>query len=197
MGLGTDVTNLPVAKMVKDMAFAIAQGQAALDLASLQTAIALASAKVSVIPEFTEVIQHGAERDVGGITVTGIDVTFDPADPVEMTLFQAGIQPTFYQFTETFIEAKLSIHTRTETKSDFEAGASLEVKASVDFFIGSASATFASHVNYKTSNTFSYSAEGSSVIRTTLKPVPAARGASPRIITVNALKTPPEVTITQ
>ncbi len=157
----------------------------------------MAKAKVDIIPEFYEVIQRGKERTVGGVPVTGVDVTFESADPVSFTLFQAGLLPTFYQFTESIIEVKISISHRSESKSELEAGASLEVKASEDFFFGSASSTFASHVNYKSSNTYSYSAEGSSLLRTTLKPVPPPPRLLPRLVTVNTLKTPPEVTISQ
>ncbi len=196
MSIGQELLNVPFPKMVRDLAFAIAQGQLALDHSSLQTAKALAKAKVDIIPEFYEVI-NPKPRTVAGVQITGVDMTFEAADPVTMSLLQAGLTPTFYQFTESVIEVKISISTRTESKSELEAGVSTEVTASADFFFGSMSATVASHVNYKSSNTYSYSAEGSSLLRTTLKPVPPPARLMPRLVTINAMKTPVEVTITQ
>jgi hypothetical protein len=107
-----------------------------------------------------------------------------------MTLLQAGILPTFYQFTETLIEVKISISSHTETKSEFEFGA--EVKAEGGFLFGSVS--FASHVNYKTASTYSYSIEGSSLIRVVMRPVPMPTRLAPKFITVNMLVKPPQIT---
>jgi hypothetical protein len=47
------------------------------------------------------------------------------------------------------------------------------------------------------SNKYSVSQEGSSLLRTTLKPVPPPQRVMPRFISVNALVTPPAVTIGQ
>src|SRR5947207_15613688 len=88
--------------------------------------------------------------------------------PEEFTLLQAGLSPTCYRFTESIIEVKMSISSKSTSSSEFEVGASLEASASW----GWGSASFASHVNYKTANTYSYSSEGSSLLRTTLKPTP-------------------------
>jgi hypothetical protein len=194
--------------MVYKLANAIAQGQRRLDRASIDTAKALAKAKVKVIPEIFELIEPGQVRDVGGVPVTGVKVTSTAGDAATYTLLQAGLTPTFYQFTETLIEVKISISQRTEVSSELEIGSEfefsteVEAEASANFFLfgGSTkvktSSTFSSHVNYTTAAKYSYSAEGSSLLRTTLKPVPAPPRLLPRIVTVNALKQPPEVTIT-
>lgn len=204
--IGQQLLDVPFPEMVFKLANAIAQGQRRLDRASLDTARALARARVQVIPEIYELIEPGDVRNVGGVPVTGVRVTTEFADPVRYTLLQAGLTPTFYQFTESLIEVKISISQRTEVSSEFEIGAEFEIttevaaEAKANFFLfgGSTSvkttSTFASHVNYSTSTSYSYSAEGSSLLRTTLKPVPPPPRLLPRIITVNALRTPPEVT---
>jgi hypothetical protein len=139
--------------------------------------------------------------------VTGVDIKFSHADPVSYTLLQAGLTPTFYQFTESLIEVKISISQRTEISSELEMGSEFETsidteaEAHAGFFLwgGSAkvttSSTWSSHVNFTSSAKYTYSAEGSSLLRTTLKPVPPPPRLLPRIVTVNALKQPPEVTI--
>jgi hypothetical protein len=167
---------------------AIAQGQLALDKSSLETARALAREQVMLIEEIHEVIEYKPPEAIeytkpdgttDQIMVTGVHVAFESTRPVPYTLLQAGIFPTFYQFTETIIEVKMSISTKTTSGSEFEAGATLGVNYGP--------VTFAGHVNYKSSNTYSYSAEGSSLLRTTLKPVPPPARLSPRVITVNTL----------
>ena len=208
MGIGQDLLNVPFPEMVFKLANSIAQGQRVLDRSSMETARALAKAKVKVLTEFAEVISP-VNRTAGGVPYTGANITMENPQYATYTLLQAGLMPTFYQFTESIIEVKISISTRSEFTSEFEIGAEYETtveteaEAHAGFFLfggGSAkvktSSTFASHVNYNSSAKYSYSAEGSSLLRTTLKPVPPPPRLVPRIVTVNALKQPPEVTIT-
>jgi len=201
MGIGQELLDVPFPDMVYNLANAIARGQRKLDMASLETARALAKATVKVIPELYEVIEWGQVKTPEGSTtpITGVKVTMDAADPVKYTLLQAGLMPTFYQFTESIIEVKISISYRTERESSAEYNWAMEtsVEAEAGFLFGSASvsSTFSSSVNYKTSSTYSYSAEGSSLLRTTLKPVPPPARLIPRIVTVDATKSPPVITI--
>ena len=188
MSVGKDLLDVPFPHMVQSLAMAVAQGQLALDKASLQTARTLATEKVMLIEELHEIIEYKPPEpveytkpngDKETIMVTGVHVAFERTPPAEYTLLQAGLFPTFYQFTESIIEVKMSISSKTAGGSEFEAGA--EVKG------GWGPVSFAAHVNFKTSNTYSYSSEGSSLLRTTLKPVPPPARLSPRIITVNTL----------
>jgi hypothetical protein len=193
--VGRELLDVPFPTMIQNMAFAIARGQMALDRTSISTARQLARERVMLIQEVQEIIEPDFRtvdvtvRDEEGtphtesIVVTGARVRFETMDPEEFTLLQAGLAPTFYQFTESIIEVKMAISSKTTSSSEFEFGASLEASASW----GWGSASFASHVNYKTSNTYSYSVEGSSLLRTTLKPVPPPARLMPRVLTVNTL----------
>jgi hypothetical protein len=205
MGIGQDLLDVPFPDMVMNLAFAIAKGQQALDRTSLETARRLARETVELIPEIHEIIEPDPHTvTVTGpagpvaIPVTGAKITARAMDPQTFTLLQAGLMPTFYQFTESLIEVKISISMKTTRSSEFAIGASLEVSAGW----GWGSAAFSSSVNYKTSNTYSYSAEGSSLLRTTLRPVPPPARLTPRIVTVNTFplhETPPrpvEITTT-
>jgi hypothetical protein len=206
MGIGQDLLDVPFPDMVMNLAFAIAKGQQALDRTSLETARRLARETVELIPEIHEIIEPdphdvtitGPAGAPVTIPITGAKITAKAMDPQTFTLLQAGLMPTFYQFTESLIEVKISISMKTARSSEFSIGASLEVGASW----GWGSAAFSSSVNYKTSNTYSYSAEGSSLLRTTLRPVPPPARLTPRIVTVNTFplyETPPrpvEVTTT-
>ncbi len=208
MSIGQELLDVPFPEMIFKMAKAIAQGQTRLDKSSLDTAKLLARAKVNVIPEIFEVVESvpiGDAADGGlpaGATGNTIKVSSVPGKEVSMTLMQAGLLPTFYQFTESLIEVKISISHRSSSSSEFEVGASTEVSTEAEAHgglfgfgaSGSVSTTFAAHVNYKSASTYSYSAEGSSLLRTTLKPVPPPARLVPRIVTIDATKTPPTVT---
>ena len=79
---------------------------------------------------------------------------------ITTSLIGAGFQPTFYQFTDTIIEVKIAI---TMTKS---SEFSTSTEASVD--VG----CFSASVNASYSSKYSYSAEGSSLLRTKITPLP-------------------------
>lgn len=99
--------------------------------------------------------------DVKKSPVTIPDVSKTEADAtIDTSLIGAGFQPTFYQFTDTIIEVKMAI---TMTKSS-ETSASVSAKGG--FMIFSAS------VNASYSSKYSYSVEGSSLLRTKITPVP-------------------------
>jgi hypothetical protein len=199
MSVGKDLLDVPFGQMVLSLAMAIAEGQRALDRTSLETARALALERVRLVDEITEVIYYkppveARDRDGNVMTdengnpirVTGADVSYEPSFN-DYTLLQAGLFPTFYQFTESIIEVKMSISSKTTSSTEFEAGASLGINYGP--------VSFAAHANFKTSQTYSYSVEGSSLLRTTLKPVPPPSRLTPRTITVNMLVAPPTVTV--
>ena len=211
MSIGQELLDVPFPEMIYKMANAIAQGQRRLDKASLDTARALAKAQVKVIPEIFEIVEKKKISDTldasvslpgGAGDVDTIAVRSEAAKAVSMSLLQAGLLPSFYQFTESIIEVKISISHRSSFQSEFEVGAEFEISTEAEAHgglfgfgaSGSVSTTFASHVNYKSSSSYDYSAEGSSLLRTTLKPVPPPARLIPRIVTVDATVTPPKVT---
>jgi hypothetical protein len=190
--VGADLLAVPFPKMVLSLAQAIAKGQTALDKASLNTLKVLAKTKFDYIPEITEVLEPEV-INVNGIPVTGVNVELIAPRALKMSMLQAGLVPSFYQFTETVIEVKMSISSKVESESEFEFG--IETEASAGFLFASGSVS--SHVNYRTQNTYSYSVEGSSLLRTTMKPTPPPQRMMPRFITVNTLVQPPTVTFSE
>jgi hypothetical protein len=195
MGIGKDLLDIPFAELVRNLAFAIAEGQLELDRSSIATLQFLMDPKnnVSIIPEIAEVIEPAVRMVpvTGGspVPVTGATVRASGAQPVEMTLLQAGLLPTFYQFTEATIEVKLSISMKeTETK---ETKGSTPLGRQTSRF---AALVFGSPVDYRTANTYSYAAQGSSVLRATLRPVPPPPRLIPSTVTINTFSSPPTVT---
>jgi hypothetical protein len=195
MAIGKELLDVPFAEMVRNLAFAIAEGQLALDRSSIETLQFLIENEVDIVPEVTEIIEpvdRSVEVNGQQVPITGASIRASGAQPVRLNLLQAGLQPTFYQFTEASLEVKISISIkRTEEGDESPQGSNVPVKRLAT------TKAFVSPVNYRTANTYSYSAEGSSVLRATLRPVPPPPRLTPRIITVNALNNPPTVTINE
>ncbi len=203
MSVGRDLLDVPFPQMIFSMAQAIAKSQLALDKSSINTLQMLASTKFDWIPEITEVLYPkpialegpNAPKDPltgNPIVVTGVGVDLESPKPTKLTLLQAGINPTFYQFTDSTISVKMSITSTTSSESSLDVG--VDVTASADFLFGSASVS--SHVNYHTANKYSYSVTGSSELSTTLKPVPPPQRIFPTFILVDATN-PAAVKITK
>ncbi len=79
-------------------------------------------------------------------------------ETIVTSLIGAGFQPTFYQFTDTIIEVKIDITISQETDYSVDASWGCGI--------------FGAHVNAKYSNKYSYTANGSSLLRTKITPVP-------------------------
>ena len=182
--VGNELQEAHFGEILRSIAQGIADGQRALDLAAIQTLQVLSNTTIEIIPEISEVITgQPLTVPISGqpsIEVTGARVTANASDPVAMSALQAGLLPSFYQFTETVIELKMSIQLREATQTETDGTQKTGIFA------------FGSHVNFRTQNTYSYSVDASSSVTATLKPVPANIRLTPSIITVNALsgKTP-------
>jgi hypothetical protein len=184
--VGNELAEVPFGELLRNVAQGIADGQRALDLAAVQTLIELSKITVDLIPEIAEVITPApipvAVPGQPPIQVTGARVTSTASTPVKMSALQAGIVPSFYQFTEATIQLKMSIQLREvqETDTDGKKRAGL--------------LAFGSNVNFRTQNTFSYNVQGSSSVTAVLRPVPPPSRLTPATVTVNALVQPPTVT---
>jgi hypothetical protein len=194
MAIGQDLLDLPFAEMVRNLAFSIAEGQLELDRSSIETLRFLLENEATIVPEIAEIIEP-VERQVdlgpagGGQTVaiTGARIRGTGAEPINLNLLQSGLLPTFYQFTEAEIEVKLSISMkRTESREEQPRLGAVESPYGA--------LAYASPVDFRTANTYSYSAEGASVLRATMRPVPPPARLTPRTVTINTFTSPPSVT---
>jgi hypothetical protein len=202
--VGAELASVPFGKMIYDMASAIARSQVALDKASIELVKVLASTTFDYVPDVVETLMPNPRQIKGAngspvmdnngnpVTVTGVLVQTDVGDSFPLTLLQAGVNPTFYAFTNSTIEVKMSITSTQESSNTFSAGTSMT--ASADFLFASGSVS--SHVNFTSANKFSYSVTGSSSMSTTLAPVPPPKNMMPRFFLVNAID-PTKVTVSQ
>ena len=81
-------------------------------------------------------------------------------ETIKTSLIGVGFQPTFYQFTDTIIEVKMAISMNKTTETEVSVSAS------------SGWGPFSASVNASYSSKYSYSVEGSSLLRTKITPLP-------------------------
>jgi len=197
--VGAELASVPFGKMIYDMASAIARSQIALDSASIQLVKVLANTTFDYVPDVVEVLMPnpktlpGVEDSDGNpVVITGVKVETTVGDSFPLTLLQAGVNPTFYAFTNSTIEVKMSITSTQESSNTLSVGVSTQ--ASADFLF--ASGSISTHVNFTSANKYSYSVTGSSSMSTTLAPVPPPKNMMPRFFLVNAID-PTKVTVSQ
>lgn len=116
MSVGQELLDVPFPEMVTNLALGIASAQAALDKNSVETAKSLSENKVDIIPYFEE----KTNPDTGLQELTA-------GEPQEMSLLQVGLNPTFYQFSETLIEVTMDIKTTTSEESSVKVTAEAHI----------------------------------------------------------------------
>ncbi|HEC98764.1 MAG TPA: hypothetical protein ENN18_00035 [Proteobacteria bacterium] len=181
--------------MVVKLALAIAEGQLALDLNSIKVAQMLADI---TLPKESVIVAIKETVDAEG-NVTSVEPVFNKAD---LPLIAYGLNPTFYQFTDTIIEVKITITIRLERSLDIGVSKKFDFKSTTDtsfnyktgglasLFTGTAkfgvknttTIAYASTFDAKYSQKYTFSAEGTSLLRTVMKPVPPPNRAIPTII---------------
>lgn len=213
MGIGQELLNVPMGDMIRQMAFAIAEGQIKLDESSIQVAEMMGGLKTVYDAEgkvsFDDsrvffgyeymtleaakaylVINHGLKAAQADSEVQGLPTIKDVANntlvkvPLRVSMLELGFAPTFYQFIDTIIEVKIAIKiTRTteigRKQTDTTKAENKRSNAGFGFFgfgggvrTGSNSTVTTSQVDATYSAKYSYSAEGSSLLRTKLAPLP-------------------------
>lgn len=167
MTVGQELLDVPFPEMVYKLAEGIANAQTQLDRNSIEIARALASEEneIEVVPAITRHIDENGE------------VTFETADPVSMSLLQVGLNPTFYEFSETEVEVKMDIRTTSEesTRVGVKAG------ARVGFGPWAASIKIDVEHNRK----FGKTVEGTSRLYTKMTPVPPPTFLLPEVETID------------
>lgn len=122
------------------------------------------------------------DLDLTSVQIARLMSGVDEKDRVQLgkrsySLLELGLTPTFYQFVDSVIEVKVSISVKSSTES---TTTSTKASASFGWDLGGVSASV-SAVSASYANKYQYSAEGSSLMRTKLVPVPAPALLSERI----------------
>lgn len=165
--VGRELCDVPFDQLVSNIALGIAKSQAALDRNSIEILKIMGDkekAPVS-IPKILfdndgNVLTDADDDDVNGNIVT--------------SMIGAGFQPTFYQFAETIIEVKMSITIKSDSSytEKNQGQRTTTTKQSSFFGLMSKTVVTSTPVDATYSSKYSYTAEGSSYMRTRLVPVP-------------------------
>ncbi len=170
--VGQELLDVPLPDMVTKLALGVAEAQRALDENSVETAQTLADTTIEVVPALTQTIAADGT------------VTFTAADPVEMSLLQVGLNPTFYQFAEASIEVTMDIKTTTSAETNIKVG----FKAKVGFAMWSASV----RVDVSHNRKFQKEVRGTSRLFTKMVPVPPPPRIFPEVTVIdNRVPAPP------
>lgn len=177
--IGQDLLNVPMGDMISQMALAIADAQLALDESGIRQAelmsgrVVLRDEQGRMINEsgavstdgphfYDSLIYFGYRRSADGTTTT----------PERVSMMELGFTPTFYQFVDTLIEVKIAIKmteesSSTRTEKGYQRSSRFSATKNGIFY-----STSVTPVDATYSSKYNYSAEGSSVLRTKLAPVP-------------------------
>lgn len=156
--IGQQLLDVLFPEMLKSMGLAVAEAQYELDLVGMRLAQMMTGEYDAEDPENpgefkrqTALVKFGGE---------------------ELSLLELGFTPTFYQFVDSVIEVKVSISISFEREQSVDT--STTIRSGMFGVLG-----FAGGYRAKTSTVsaayaakYQYSAEGSSLLRTKLVPVP-------------------------
>ncbi len=163
--VGQELLDVPLPEMVTKLALGIASAQAALDEVSVDTATLLAETTVPLVLSITQTIAADGT------------VSYTQPDPVEVSLLQIGLLPTFYQFAEATIEVTMDIKTTMSRETNINVSA----KANVGFAMWSASVK----VDVSHNRKFGKEVRGTSRMVTRLVPVPPPPRIAPEVKVVD------------
>lgn len=161
--IGRQLTDVKISNLIRDIGFGIAEAQFELDRTSMRIAQMMSGAQYEIEDGFDDAGQPKTKKEGPTLVKFG---------GKKYSMIELGFTPSFYQFVDTIIEVKMSISmTSSESRSNSNTRLDVKGKASVGFFSGSASLT-ATAVSASFASKYQYSAEGSSLVRTKLVPVP-------------------------
>lgn len=115
--------------------------------------------------------------EIDGVTGAGVEDDDLVVIPARLSMLELGFTPTFYQFVDTIIEVKISIKYTQEGSRTTSVGVQNTNKSGNFSFgfrrgLSRKKNVTTSQVNSTYSQKYSYSAEGSSLLRTKLVPIP-------------------------
>ncbi len=163
-----ELGDVPIGDMVQALAIGIAEAQFQLDRASARLA-EMMSGTYQLRSDLDSVLDDVPEND--GLIDTRIWFNGE-----KLSMLELGFTPTFYQFVDTTLEVKVSVSVTRETTSETTSeSTSTHTKKKKHGFFGSGGSTTSTRtttVSARFAQRFQYSAEGASVIRTKMVPVP-------------------------
>lgn len=167
MAIGQELLNVPMGEMIREMAFAIADAQIELDQGSMDVAEMMSGSRLKRKEDGSP---DGDEQEDTRVDFSVVEKVGDKLEikKGKLSMLELGFTPNFYQFIDTIIEVKITIkitrshESETKTKRTQKKWKLGWGKMKVN----------TSQVDATYTSKYSYSAEGSSLLRTKLVPVP-------------------------
>jgi|SRR5262245_36461490 len=158
MAIGQELLNVPMGDMIRQMAFAIADAQIQLDESSLRVAEMMGGQRIN-------------RDENGNATGSPVDTTVLFAGE-RVSMLELGFTPTFYHFIDTIIEVKIAVKITQEIASTRTIKGEMKT-ARLTFGNGGISYSVTTvPVDATYSSKYSFTSEGSSLLRTKLQPIP-------------------------
>jgi len=194
VNVGQELLNVPMGDMIRSMALAIADAQWSLDKASMVVAELMSGFRLLRNLETGQLLDKSGQPLQPKAAPEFVDsrVFFghshgknDNREADKVSMMELGFVPNFYQFVETVIEVRIAIKmtgSTEETRSQTETRSSNTTTATThgiahwwysrDLSTSNSSVAYAASVDAGYANKYSYSVDGSSLLRTKLVPVP-------------------------
>ncbi|WP_412971349.1 hypothetical protein [Glaciecola sp. MF2-115] len=162
VNIGRELSDVPFGEMITSMGLAIAEAQYAMDETGLRLAQMMSG-------EY-ETVEFDPETGESEVVTHKSMVKFDGE---EMSLIELGFTPTFYQFTEATIEIKISISFSESSEFERKRSTKTVSAGAIGFGFGGYAKAKTTSVSARYANKYNYSAEGSSLMRAKIMPIPA------------------------
>lgn len=162
--IGQELASVPFAEMVYQLGSAIANAQTELDKNS-----------IDILREMGDIKSCPVELPIFNVENEG--TAMQEGEGIKTSMIGAGFQPTFYQFAESIIEVKMTI-TATNSTENTESGTrqttttTTTSRRSWPFNRKTTTRIVSSPINATYTNKYNYTAEGTSLLRTRLVPMP-------------------------
>lgn len=215
INIGQELLNVPMGEMIRSMAMAIADAQWSLDKSSMRVAEMMSGRAVlrsldtgkPLVDKYGNLIYDDTRVAFGYVYSAPPQVGAEPRrETVLASMMELGFTPNFYQFVDTIIEVKISVTVTGSTESESSSQTNTQTNSrSSEYDYGyrrnwwgggrlwggqsSQSRTVqTTQVNASYASRFGYSAEGASLLRTKLVPIPPPAILEERIREVMALE---------
>jgi hypothetical protein len=194
--LGQELLNVPMGQMIHSMATAISEGQWNLDRSSMVVAELMSGQRILRDINTGDLVNanpDGSPRIVDSRVHFGYTVQVDQQGavtrlPQKVAMMELGFTPTFYQFVDTIIEVKITIKITTSTDQTYSSSSKSSDSSSshqnnwswgwgwtgwgCGWGDSTRTSVHTSQVDAAYSSKYAYSAEGASLLRTKLVPIP-------------------------
>lgn len=160
--IGQQLLDVPFPEMIKAMGLSIAEAQYEMDRVGMRLAQMMSGKYQVEVPD---------KDDPDKINIEERE-SFVMFDGEKRSMLELGFTPTFYHFVDTIIELKVSISMAHQSDYSKNSSRSSSSGGGGFFLFGGGYSARASSVSASYASKYQYSAEGSSLMRTKIVPVP-------------------------